>query len=162
MTSGSNDNGAPGPASGASPTGPDDQRAKLRETRRRIDKVYGIGLLVIGLFATIVNMTIFTENSLAQQFAALYEQYGLTGYTRADDLATLSLVGILGHPVIYAIALYFTLIRWRRDKIGAWIPVIGALVAVVFSGVLLAVGVAMHPELVQAAATIPAPSTPAP
>lgn len=161
MTSGS-DGGAPG-APGASPAVPDRDtdgtREKLREARRRADRIYGIGLLLIGLLATIVNMTVFTENALAIQFATMSEQYGLDGYTRPDGLGVVSLVGIIGHPVIYAIALYLTLVVWRRNRLASWIPLVGAVIAFALTAALMAWAISMHPALLQAASQ-GAPPTP--
>ncbi|KAB1657913.1 hypothetical protein F8O01_06440 [Pseudoclavibacter chungangensis] len=134
---------------------------KLKENRRRSDRMVGIMLLAVGILATITNMVMFTENSLAMTFASFYEQYGVGAYTRPDGLTALSLVGILGHPAIYAIALYLTLIRWRAGKRAAWIPVLGAVLATLFSFALIMLGIMMHPELVQAL-TAAAQQTPAP
>ncbi|GGA60517.1 hypothetical protein GCM10011490_08340 [Pseudoclavibacter endophyticus] len=157
MTSGPAGGGDPGRPP-ESPPNSDEQQKQLREARRRVDKIYGIGLLVFGMLATIVNMTFFTENALAQQFAALFDEYGIATYARPAGLTTLSLVGIIGHPVIYAITLYITLIVWRRDRIAAWIPVVGAVVAMLFTVALMLIGVALHPELLQAAMTAPSPT----
>lgn len=162
MTSGPAGGGDPGRRPLGSPPNSDEQRTQLRESRRRVDKIYGIGLLVFGLLATIVNMTFFSENALAQQFAALFDEYGIEPYVRPAGLATLSIVGIIGHPVIYAVTLYLTLIVWRRDRIAAWIPVVGAVVAMLFTVALMLIGVALHPELLQAAATSPLSTPPSP
>lgn len=150
MTSGSTGSGAPG-SPGAPPVAPDPDRDKIRQARTRTDRIYGIGLFVAGIFATIVNMQVFTVPSLAPQYAALYEQYGLGDYARPDGLEPLSLVGVIGHPIIYAVALYLALLAWRRGRLASWIALVGAVVAFLFSGVLMAVGIAMHPELLQAA-----------
>lgn len=163
--SSSSTGGAPG-APGASPVGPDPgrdaTREKLREARRRADRIYGIGLLIVGVFATIINMTVFTENSLAQQFATMSEQYGIDDYTRPAGLGAVSLAGIIGHPVIYAIALYVAVVMWKRGRIISWIPIVGAVVAFVFSAALMAVALSMHPELLQAASTGTPTPTPSP
>ncbi|MGO2112734.1 MAG: DUF6264 family protein [Pseudoclavibacter sp.] len=160
MTIGPAGGGAPGQTPGAPPPDSDEQRKRLRQARRRVDRINGHGLLIFGLFATVINMTLFTENTLAQQFAALFEDYGVEPYARPDGLGTLALVGILGHPVIYAIALYLTLIVWKRDRIAAWVPVVGAIVALLFTGALMVVGVMMHPELLEAAMSMPLGSLP--
>ena len=165
MIFGSNRDGAPGTPPGASPVapgpGPDRDRERLREARIRADRLYGGMLFAMGIVGTIINMTVFTENALAQQFASLSEQYGLDGYTRPAGLGTLALVGVIGQPVIYALALYLALLRWRARKPAAWVAIVGAVVAVAFSAVLMGVGIALHPELVQAAQTAP-PGTPTP
>lgn len=160
MTTGPNHGGTPGQVPGSPPPAggnPNPQKA----ARRRIDRVYGITLLTVGAFATVMYMTSFTENALAQQFALLYEQYGLAEYVRPAGLATLSLIAIIGHPVIYAIALYLTLIVWRRGSIAAWIPLLGAILAFAFSVVIIAAGAFLHPDLVTAITMNPA-GTPTP
>lgn len=143
--------GAPGQNPG---TPPDPQQRRLRELRRRGDKVYGIILLVIGLGAAVVSMSSFTETALAAQYAALFEEFDAGPYLRPAGLTALSWVGILVHPVIYAVTLYLTLLRWRRRKPAAWIPVIGALVSLLFSWGLLAIGTALHPALLAAATAV--------
>lgn len=166
MTLGPNHGGAPGQGPVAPPPDPGSDREQQRATRRRIDRVYGIALLVVGIFATIVSMSSFTENALAQQYAMVFEQYGVADYARPAGLATLSLIGIIGQPVIYALTLYLTLIVWRRGKMAAWIPLVGAVLAIVFSGALVAIGAFLHPELIAAitasAGTPLSPAAPTP
>ena len=152
--------GAPGSPPGASPVGSGGSggpggldREALREARKRTDRVYGGSLLAVGVVATIISMSAFTENALAIQFATLFEQYGLQHYTRPPVLAGLSLTGIIGMPVIYATTLYLALLRWRAGKFGSWIVFLGAALAFGFTAALMFVGVAMHPQLLELATT---------
>lgn len=127
-----------------------EQQDSTQEAKRKNDRFLGIGFLVLGLVATILNMTTFTENSLAGQMALLYEDFGISDYVRPEGLAMLSLTAILVLPAIYALTLYLTLIRWRAGKRAMWIPIIGAVVTLIAIFGLTLTALLMHGELLQA------------
>lgn len=127
-----------------------EQQDSLQEAKRKNDRFLGIGFLVLGLVATILNMTTFTENSLAGQMALLYEDFGISDYVRPEGLGVLSTTAILVLPVIYALTLYLTLIRWKAGKRAMWIPIIGAVVTLVTIFGLTLTAILLHGELLQA------------
>ncbi|WP_311478619.1 DUF6264 family protein [uncultured Gulosibacter sp.] len=135
-----------------------------REQLLRIDRIYGITLFVIGIFATVNMMLASTERVLVMTIADFYEQYGLGGYVRPEGLAAIEWAGIILHPLNYAIWLYFAVRRWRAKKFSAWFALMGALVAWTISTVLMASAIFSHPGLIDAMLQqgFPPAATPAP
>ncbi|WP_371030390.1 DUF6264 family protein [Pseudoclavibacter sp. JSM 162008] len=127
-----------------------EQQDTVQEAKRKNDRFLGIGFLVLGLVATILNMTTFTENSLAGQMALLYEDFGISDYVRPEGLGVLSTTAILVLPAIYALTLYLTLIRWKAGKRAMWIPIIGAVVTLITIFGLTLTAILLHGELLQA------------
>ncbi|MGO1545610.1 MAG: DUF6264 family protein [Gulosibacter sp.] len=147
----------PGPGAGLSPE-------EIREVRRRSDKMIGIMLFIIGIFATVVNMTVVTADGIAQQAALAFEQYQIGEYVRPEGLEALGLVGIILHPLNYAIWLYVALKRWQAKKFGGWCAIVGAVIALLLSLTILMIGLMAHPEMiawVEQGAPMPTP-TPTP
>lgn len=130
--------------SGPSPVG------GRREQLLRVDRLYGITLFAIGVFATINMMLASTERVLVMTIANFYEQYGLGDYVRPEGLAAIEWAGIILHPLNYAIWLYFSVRRWRAKKLTAWFALMGALLAWIISSLLMAAAVIAHPGLIDA------------
>ncbi|MBF4549804.1 MULTISPECIES: DUF6264 family protein [unclassified Pseudoclavibacter] len=122
----------------------------VQEVKRKNDRFLGIGFLVLGLVATVLNMTTFTENSLAGQMALLYEDFGISGYVRPEGLGSLSTTAVLVLPAIYALTLYLTLVRWKAGKRAMWIPIIGAVVTLITIFGFTIAAILMHGELLEA------------
>ena len=80
---------------------------------------------------------------------------------RPAALPTLSMVGIIAHPALYAITLYLVLLRWKRKKRAMWLIVIGAILGMGLTFLLVTIGISLHPELVAAAQSGMLPGTPA-
>lgn len=137
---------APGPSPIPTPPTPEERR----KVTRRIDLIYGIALFVMGIVATISSMTALTENALAAQAAAMFEQYEAGDYVRADGLAWISLAGIIVHPLNYALWLWIALGRWRAEKLAAWCAIVGAIVGWLMSTLLVTAALMMHPQLTDA------------
>ncbi|CAG7845076.1 hypothetical protein USB125703_01333 [Pseudoclavibacter triregionum] len=150
------------PPPGGGPLGPSGiDPSRLEEARRRADRSSGISLLILGIGMTIMSMTMLTENAMATQFSALFEQYGIEPYVRPAGLGALATAGLIGHPLIYALTLYTTLLRWRRGKRAMWIILLGALAGAAFTFGIISTGITMHPELMHAIQTGATP-TPTP
>lgn len=126
-------------------------REELAEARRKADRSSGIMLLALGLVVTVMNMSMLTENSLAAQYASVFQSYGIDPYERPAGLGAVSLAGVIGHPVIYAATLYVALVRWGRKRRAMWVIVLGAVVSMLFTFLLVTVGMSLHPELIAAA-----------
>lgn len=114
---------------------------------RRLDRMYGIMLFVIGVFATINFMSSTTEASIVAQAAALSREYGLTEYRRPDGLGAVEWTGIVLQPLNYAVWLYIALVRWKAGKQATWCAFVGALIAWGIASVLMGAGLAAHPDL---------------
>ncbi|MDO5051688.1 MAG: DUF6264 family protein [Pseudoclavibacter sp.] len=135
---------------------PPAERAEFQRRRTMQDRVFGIGLLVFGGLGTIMHMQLCTVNALAAGYAQLFAQNGLSPYVRPDGLEALSWAGLAAHPLLYALVLYWSLVRRRAGKRFMWLPVLGSLAAMLLTLLLSAIGVAMHPQLLELGAT-PAP-----
>lgn len=131
---------------GSGPSPVDARRKQLL----RVDRIYGIVLFVIGIFATINMMLASTERVLVMTISDFYEQYGLGEYVRPDGLAAIEWAGIILHPLNYAIWLYFSVRRWRAKKFTAWFALMGALIAWILSSLLTFSAVVSHPGLIDA------------
>ncbi|NLT27044.1 MAG: hypothetical protein GXX90_10460 [Microbacteriaceae bacterium] len=121
-----------------------------RRLRRRLDRIYGIALFIVGIGATIVNMQALTEQSIVMQIAAMFEQYEAGDYVRAEGLAALGWAGIVAHPLNYALWLYVALRRWRAERFAAWCAIVGAVIGWLITVGVLAIAAGMHPRLVDA------------
>lgn len=113
----------------------------------RSDRALGAGMLVFGALATIMHMQMLTVNALAAGYAQMFTQYQLGDYERPDGLTTLSWAGVSGQVLLYALFLYWSLIRWRRGRKFIWVPLIGAACAMLFSLLIITIGFGMHPQL---------------
>lgn len=124
--------------------------AQAAAARDRADRSTGAVILVMGIFATVMNMLMLTTNSLATQYAAVSEQYGVGPYERPAGLEPLSLIGVLGHPIIYALFAYLALKRWQAKKRGLWVAILGAVLGSLFSFAIVTAGLLLHPKLMDA------------
>lgn len=105
-------------------------------------------LFIIGIFATVVNMASVTGDGLAQQAAVYFDLYELGDYHRPADLAAIGWVGIILHPLNYAIWLYVALKRWQKQKFASWCAFVGAIIAIVISAAVMITALGMHPEMI--------------
>lgn len=104
-------------------------------------------LFIVGGFATVVNMASITVDGLVQQAALAFEMYKLGPYIRPDGLDAIAWVGIIAHPLNYAVWLYVALKRWQKQKFASWCAFAGAGVALIITVVLMVSAFAMHPEI---------------
>ena len=147
MPSSSDERGPRGNSTGPAPVLDPDE---LRKLRRRLDRIYGTALFIIGIALTVSSMTALTEQGIVTQMAAMFEQYGAGDYTRPDGLAPIALAGVLLHPLNYALWLYLALRRWRAGKAAAWCAIVGGLIGWLITVAVLSVAASMHPALVDA------------
>ncbi|KAB1643268.1 DUF6264 family protein [Gulosibacter chungangensis] len=150
-----------GPRGNTPGPGPVLSPEEIRKLRLRSDRMIGIMLFIIGVFATVVNMANLTGDALAQQGALAFETYGLGEYHRPADLAAIGWVGVALHPLNYAIWLYVALKRWQNRKFAAWCAFVGAVIAIVISAAVMMTAFSMHPEIIdwiQHGAPMPAPT----
>lgn len=108
----------------------------------------GIMLFIVGVFATVVNMASLTADGLAQQSAVYFDMYNLGEYVRPAVLADFGWVGVVAHPLNYAIWLYVALKRWQKHKYASWCAFAGAGVALLISVAIMTAALAAHPEIV--------------
>lgn len=104
-------------------------------------------LFIVGAFATVVNMSTMTVDGLARQAALAFEMYDLGAYVRPERLEDFAWVGVILHPLNYALWLYVALKRWQKQKYGSWCAFAGAGIALVISTVILITALAAHPEV---------------
>lgn len=104
-------------------------------------------LFVVGLLGTILNMLQVTEQSLATSAAEFFRANNLGEYHRPAELELLSWLGIIGHPLNYAIWLYVALHRYRAGKLVMWCAIVGAIIAMLFGTLIGALALASHPEI---------------
>ncbi|WP_254910472.1 DUF6264 family protein [Gulosibacter sp. 10] len=138
-----------GPRGDAPGPGPVLDPEEVRRIRFRGDRMIGIMLFVVGVAATVVHMASVTESGLAEQGVLAFQTYGLGDYVRPESLAGIGVIGLVLHPLNYAVWLYIALLRWRKRKFAAWCAVVGAVTAVIISVVIMTAALAAHPEVVE-------------
>ena len=123
---------------------------ELRRLRLRLDRGDGIALFVIGIGATVLNMSALTEQAIVTQIAAMFEQYEAGPYARPKGLAPLGWTGIVLHVVNYAGWLHLAVRRWQAGRFAAWCAITGAVIGWLITIGTLAIAAARHPALVDA------------
>ncbi len=128
--------------------GPVPNPDQLRELQRKSDRSTAIALFVIGLFATVFNMTGVTEQALVSNAAEFFRANNLGDYHRPAELAPISWVGVIGYVVNYAAWLYLALVRYRAGKQATWCAFVGALIALLFGTIIGVLSLAAHPQII--------------
>lgn len=150
-----------GPRGNAPGPGPIPTPEELKQLQRKSDRSMAIVLFALGIVGTIMNMNAATEQAFVNNAAEIFRMNNLGEYHRPEGLDVLSWAGIIGHPLNYAIWLYIALRRYKAGKRVVWCAFTGAIIAIVFGGMLSSGAHALHPEIwdfvFQSAVPTPAP-----
>lgn len=113
---------------------------------RMVDRIFTIGLLVIGAFSTLTMVS--SLFALESQIRLTATMIGVEHATLAPWVGPLGTIGGIVVLALFAVTLIFSIQRMRAGKLAFWVPLTAGVIAVLIVGILPAVAMlAGAPEI---------------
>jgi hypothetical protein len=140
---------APAPRKPADPVRPASASARSASARsaspRIADRMATIFLLAFGLVYLIGGVGSYLDLPTAMR--AVYEQFGIDGYTPLPQTAAIGVAIVASQAVIWLVTAVWAYRRLAAARVAWWIPVLGAVVSFLVSVILLGSLLVADPDL---------------